>query len=60
MMNEEAYFDNWNNEYDERKNKRPSAQTQHTISKEGWTEYDTSMGHCCFCGKLDCKGTCFK
>lgn len=26
----------------------------------GWDMYDTSQGHCAFCGKLVCKGYCFK
>lgn len=27
---------------------------------EHWSEYDTSKGHCGLCGRLDCKGNCYK
>jgi len=26
----------------------------------GFTTYDISQGHCCFCGRLTCNGSCFK
>ena len=26
----------------------------------GWTDYDTSHGHCGLCGSISCNGNCFK
>lgn len=30
------------------------------ISESGFTTYDTSHGHCAFCGSLTCNGSCFR
>tara|TARA_R110000824_G_scaffold15595_1_gene65442 strand:- start:2048 stop:2275 length:228 start_codon:yes stop_codon:yes gene_type:complete len=39
----------------------PLATSKSTKSGEnGWTIYDSSQGHCSFCGRLQCGGSCFK
>jgi hypothetical protein len=35
-------------------------QTTRSSKIGGFTVYDTSQGHCVFCGSLTCRGTCFK
>jgi len=37
------------------------AQQSERVTQEGeFTLYDDSEGHCCFCGRLSCRGRCFK
>jgi hypothetical protein len=35
-------------------------QTKRKAVTSGFTHYDTSNGHCAFCGSLTCNGGCFK
>jgi len=46
---------------DENGNRRPPSRAE-PISKpgSGWTDFDTSKGHCGLCGRLTCNGGCFK
>jgi hypothetical protein len=30
------------------------------IEHKGFRTYDTNQGHCALCGRLTCRGTCFK
>jgi len=34
--------------------------TTKTECNSGFTTYDSSHGHCHFCGELSCRGVCFK
>ncbi len=44
---------------DEMGNKMPPLRS--SINKNcSFKTYDTSQGHCCFCGMLTCGGSCFK
>lgn len=46
--------------YDENGNRVVGTRSR-TTSKEGeFRVYDTSQGHCGLCGRIDCKGYCFK
>lgn len=29
-------------------------------TSSGWDIYDTSQGHCAFCGRLSCRGYCMQ
>lgn len=40
--------------------KRVPVQTKRKLVSDGFTHYDTSGGYCAFCGRLTCRGTCFK
>jgi hypothetical protein len=45
---------------DENGNHRPPMKSR-KISKPGeFTQFDDSEGHCSFCGRLTCRGGCFK
>lgn len=35
-------------------------QTSKKETSSGFTTYDTKYGHCGLCGKITCRGTCFK
>lgn len=61
-MEQKIYLDENGNEYvlDEVGNKIPPIKTQKKYTTSGFTFYDDSQGHCCFCGRLTCKGNCFK
>ena len=58
------HHDEWGKEYvlDELGNRIPPMQAIELPKKnpDDWTEYDTSQGHCGLCGRLDCKGHCFR
>lgn len=58
------HHDEWGNEYvlDEMGNHMPPMQAAPLPKKNAsdWTEYDTSQGHCGLCGRLTCRGSCFK
>ena len=64
-MNDEdkqpIYFDEYGEEYslDEKGNKIPPMQTTKIEESSGWRFYDSPY-HCGFCGKLTCRGSCFK
>lgn len=45
---------------DEFGNNIPPTQMTKTQTSSGFTTYDTSQGHCPFCGRLTCRGSCFK
>lgn len=57
-----------NTEYDEDGNKKyfdddgneliPVRTNKIVEESSGWKIYDSSMGHCCFCGMLGCNGRC--
>ena len=57
-----VYTDEWGEEYvlDEQGHKRTPMVTKKSVDNSGFTTYDSSHGHCCFCGRLTCNGTCFK
>lgn len=61
-MEELIYHDTDGNEYvlDEKGNRRPPMQTRKHYQESGFTLYDDSQGHCCFCGRLDCNRSCFR
>ena len=62
-MTEQIYHDENGKEYvlDERGNRRPPMKTNTVVAvHSGWTEYDSSEGHCALCGSLTCRGNCFK
>lgn len=45
---------------DERGEKVPAMHSE-IISKPGeFIIHDDSQGHCCFCGRLTCRGSCFR
>ncbi len=56
------HFDENGNEYvlDEHGNRMPPMHTSKSSKSSGFTVYDTSQGHCGFCGSLTCNGRCFK
>ena len=61
-MKEKIYYDENGKPYvlDERGNHRPPMQSE-VISKPGeFTIFDSSQGHCSLCGRLTCRGGCFK
>lgn len=45
---------------DENGNNIPPNKARVIGTSSGWTDYDTSQGHCGLCGKLSCRGNCFK
>jgi hypothetical protein len=56
------HYDEFGTEYvlDEVGNKMPPLNTNKTEDHSGFTIYDSSQGHCALCGRLTCKGGCFK
>jgi hypothetical protein len=57
------HYDEFGTEYvlDEAGNKMPPFITNKIENHvSGFTIYDTTQGHCGLCGKLTCKGQCFK
>lgn len=54
------YHDEFGKEYclDERGNKIIPMTAPKIGESSGWTEYDTSQGHCGLCGRLGCGGYC--
>lgn len=56
------YHDEFGGEYvlDEVGNHRPPMKTSKSTTSSGFTTYDSSQGHCGFCGRLTCNGSCFK
>jgi hypothetical protein len=61
-MTEEIHHDESGNRYvlDENGNRRPPMQAAETETHSGFTVYDSSQGHCGLCGRLDCRGGCFR
>lgn len=61
-MEQELYYDESGTPYtlDANGNRIPPMQTPNSQTSSGFTTYDTSQGHCALCGRLDCKGGCFK
>jgi len=62
-LGEQVYQDENGDEYilDELGNRRPPMLTgKIEIPNEPFRTYDSSKGHCTFCGRLDCNGSCFK
>jgi hypothetical protein len=59
---ERVHTDDFGNEYvlDELGNRRPPMYTSKCSKTDGFTTYDTDQGHCCLCGNLLCRGSCFK
>ena len=61
---EEVHYDEHGGEYalDEHGNKRPPMITsvEGSDSTPNFKTYDTSRGHCAFCGRLACNGRCFR
>ena len=60
-MTEQIYHDENGVEYvlDDQGNKRPPMRTEKVVGVfSGWTEYDSSQGHCGLCGMLTCRGYC--
>ena len=57
-----THFDEWGNEYEltESGARRVPMTTKNKTVTNGFTTYDTEQGHCGFCGKLTCNGSCFK
>lgn len=45
---------------DERGEKIPPMYARRIDKKDEFCRYDDSQGHCAFCGKLTCNGSCFK
>lgn len=45
---------------DEAGNRRPPMRSEATRSASGFLTHDDSRGHCGLCGRLDCRGGCFK
>ncbi len=45
---------------DEFGNKIPPSQSNKTSKDGEFTVYDSSQGHCSLCGRLTCRGGCFK
>lgn len=45
---------------DERGDKIPPMNAKSLGTSSGWEDYDTSQGHCGLCGRLTCRGGCFK
>jgi hypothetical protein len=39
--------------------RRPPMQAA-PVSTDGFKHYDESAGHCGLCGRLDCRGNCFR
>lgn len=60
--NQIIHYDEFGREYvlDEAGNRMPPLQTNKTEDHSGFIVYDTTQGHCGLCGKLLCKGSCFK
>ena len=57
-----VYYDEYGQPYSVDIFGRKTVPLSSEILKEnsGFAEYDTSAGHCGFCGKLTCNGQCFK
>ena len=55
-------YDEWGKEYtiDSQGRKQIPMKTNNSTCENGFTTYDTSHGHCGFCGQLTCNGGCFK
>lgn len=45
---------------DEMGNRRIPMQTIKMITDSKFITYNTSQGHCGLCGRLDCRGECFR
>lgn len=63
MENEDVYYDENGDPYvvvQPSGERMPPLQTHRTETHSGFTTYDTSQGHCGLCGRLTCRGTCFK
>jgi hypothetical protein len=45
---------------DEDGNRQIPVQSKVTSKPGEFTTYDDSQGHCAFCGRLTCRGGCFK
>jgi len=45
---------------DEDGNRQPPMQSRVTSKPGEFLTYDDSEGHCTFCGRLTCRGECFK
>ena len=56
------HIDEYGEEYvlDENGNRQTPMQSRVASKKSGFTTYDDSKGHCSFCGRLSCRGECFK
>jgi len=62
-MEQQVYTDKDGKQYvlDELGNKLPPMQlTTPTEVSSGWAIYDTSQGHCAFCGRLTCREYCIQ
>ena len=61
VLGEEVHVDE-DGEYilDEHGNRRPPMLTGVRTESSGFRSYDSSRGHCSFCGRLGCNGGCFK
>jgi hypothetical protein len=59
---QKVYYDRDGNRYslDERGRKITPEKAEVKSRKGGFTEYDSSRGHCGLCGRLTCNGSCFK
>jgi len=45
---------------DEAGNRRPPMYSEKNSKPGEFTTYDDSQGHCGLCGRLTCRGSCFK
>lgn len=45
---------------DERGQPVPAMYSLPASTASGWTVYDTTQGHCALCGRLTCRGECFR
>lgn len=61
-MNQNVYVDENGKEYvlDENGNRMPPMQVTNGKYVSGFWVYDDSQGHCALCGRLTCRGECFK
>ena len=55
---EDIIYDNEGERWEQTKSGKLRTPEQGTKKDDGY--YDTSRGHCCFCGRLICRGDCFK
>lgn len=45
---------------DEAGNNIPPSVSRKVLRSSGWAFHDTSQGHCALCGRISCRGECFK
>jgi hypothetical protein len=58
-LNDNEYYEYVYDE-DDNPHKVLKEQSPYSETDSGFTTYDTSHGHCAFCGSISCNGRCFR